>query len=211
MQDIIQPFLQRLGELSDRLVGVMPEIPSILLACLGALLLIVAISHKPRKRGDLTESTPGSFETKPLHDTGERRLHRELEALIPRYLPGTRLLSQVSMVEFLYARRRVDYLSIGHKRVDFLVVDRAFRPVLAIECIGGSKGRVRPASRHWEIRRALRLAGVPLMELTGDIRRPALEQQLAGILEARPWDVALPAQRTTAMASSERADLPAEA
>lgn len=147
----------------------------------------------PQPESTLSEFSPGSFKARAVLNSAERSLHREIEQLLPAIFPAkARLLSQVSMVEFLYAPGRDDTRSILAKRVDFLIVDAGFQPLCAIEYQGdGHYGADAEAQRDakrrdWQKRRALRLGNVPLVEIPARWDRQMVAGALGDITGRRP-------------------------
>ena len=165
------------------------------LIVLSFLLLPVLLHLLLRQRGRRVrnEASPGRFEARAVLNTSERRLHQEIERLLPRlFPPRARLLAQVSMAEFLYTPDRQDFWTIGASRVDFLVVDADFRPICAIEYQGAGhygathQARHQAQARDWKKRRALRLAGVPLIEVPDRYDHRQLQDLLRDVTGRRP-------------------------
>lgn len=151
---------------------------------------------------------PPRFETRPVLNAAERRLHREIERLMPAHFhPQARLLSQVSLAEFLYAPLKSDHQTIFASRIDMLIVNGGFQPLCAIEYQGaGHHGttpqtRARTRTRDYNKRRALRLAGVPLVEIPADYDSATLAALLGDVTGRRP--------PPPAKAAPRRPDLPA--
>lgn len=146
----------------------------VLLAILSAIGLFAA-GRGPFRRRD--PDAPGAaeaplYQMRPVLNAAERRLQREIERVMPAHFHArARLLAQVSLSEFIYAPAKADYLAISAQRVDFLIVDQGFRPICAIEYQGAGHfgpsqhSRNRTRSRDFSKRRALRVAGVPLVEI----------------------------------------------
>ena len=174
---------------------------------LGLALLFAPLTRR-RHSQRVATAAPARFETRPVLNAAERRLHREIERLIPEHFhPQARLLSQVSVAEFVYAPLRSDFLTFHASRVDMLIVNGGFQPLCAIEYQGaGHHGaspqtRAKARTRDYNKRRALRLAGVPLVEIPADYDAARLAALLGDVTGRRP-----PAPATVA---PRRPDLPA--
>jgi hypothetical protein len=132
------------------------------------------------------------FKAYPVLNAAERRLHVELERLLPDHFhPRARLLAQVSLSEFVFARDKSDFLPISSSRVDYLIVDSGFQPICAIEYQGaGHHGptrhdQSRTRQRDFDKRRALRMAGVPLVEIPDRYDLALLRERLGDVTGRR--------------------------
>lgn len=227
------------GGAFGRLVAVIPGNLSGALLGIGGLMFLLAvverITRRRRRRPgkpsrspgwlarllarkpafELAEDTPGAFQARAVHNSAERALHHELEALMPQHFPArTRLLSQVSLDEILYTDSKRDWYTISGKRVDFLIVDAGFQPLCAIEYQGaGHHGQDRDSARDarhrdWQKRRALRLADVPLVEVPARYDRRMLAALLNDVTGRRPSPAPSPgAPRQATLASPPLAGL----
>ena len=216
----------------QRLLDMLPDNSGEVLLFFGGLLLVATMAEKllPRQRyrkrthaqfrpapqparaparpeSTLGEFSPGSFKPYAVLNNAERALHREIESLLPQIFPDRfRLLSQVSMAEFLYAEDQDDRYSILAKRVDYLIVDAGFQPVCVIEYQGeGHSGADADAARDarrrdWQKRRALRLGNIPLVEIPARWDRRMVAERLGDVTGRRPQNNA-----------DSRPDLPASA
>ncbi|MBN8294244.1 DUF2726 domain-containing protein [Rhodobacter sp. NTK016B] len=167
--------------------------------------------RKQKAPAGLSEFAPGNFTVRALLNQTERRLHRDLADLVPvLFDPGARLLSQVSLSSFLYAREKRDWYTISAKYADFVVTSISFEPLCVIEYQGGGhfgtdQGAARDARRRdWEKRRALRLANVPLIEVPARYDRQMLADLLSDVTGRR-------LQSVECRVPVDRPDLPAEA
>jgi hypothetical protein len=137
-------------------------------------------------------------ETVPVLNGEERRIAARIDALLREADGRFRLLAQVSMDEFLSVRGGRDDKArfalrgrFSQKRVDFLIVDDAFAPVLAIEYQGSGhragNWKKRDATKH-EI---LRIAGLPLRLIEHRQAWDEVEDDLRGLLGIEPLRAAM--------------------
>ncbi|MCB1388256.1 MAG: DUF2726 domain-containing protein [Rhodobacteraceae bacterium] len=140
----------------------------------------------------LTENTPGHFRAHALLDPPGRRLLMTLEAVLPEICPARlRVLPQVAMTGFLRAEAPRDYYSIRGKTIRLVIVDAAFMPVCTLETRTDDERReVRAPLRRrlrqaQEKRRALRLAGIPLLTVDASWNAETLAAHLRNELERR--------------------------
>lgn len=127
-----------------------------------------------------------AWRTKALMNASEFRTFRQLEQLVAEARSGQRLFSQVSIGEIL----RVDpgssdrstctsaFNRVNAKRVDYLIIDRAGLPLVAIEYQGSGHYQSNAEMRDRIKREAFRLAGVPFVEVP---RQGLSGQQLADL------------------------------
>lgn len=173
-----------------------------------ALLFGPMTRRRGPRRGDSADAAAvAAFQMRPVLNASERRLHRDIERLLPQHFhPRARLLSQVSIAEFVYAPDKEDFRTIAASRVDMLIVDPGFQPLCAIEYQGAGhygadpQARARTRTRDWAKRKALRIAGVPLVEIPAEYDAALLADRLGDVTGRRP---APPPQR------AHRADLQA--
>lgn len=141
-----------------------------------------------RKANASDGEAPPPYRAYPVLNAAERRLIADLERILPDHFHSRcRILAQVALPEFVHAATRADFFPISRMRVDLLVVDQGFRPVCAIEYQGAghyganaaTRGRTRV--RDFTKRKALRIAGVPLVEIP--------ESYDEALLRARMGDV----------------------
>ncbi len=229
MNDLVPSGLAALQASLTGAAGLIGVDPGLLLVAVGLLLLLATLGKRrrrqrstpTRRRGlrdrlqalfarpamPVTEDTPGLFSARAVLNAAERSLHRDIESLMPQIFPArARLLSQVSMAEFLYAPNQRDWWTISGKRVDFLIVGSDFQPICAIEYQGaGHHGPDRDSARDarrrdWEKRRALRLGNVPLIEVPAQYDRRLLIDRLGDVTGRRPMpQPGLASQRVTGL------------
>jgi hypothetical protein len=109
----------------------------------------------------------------PLMNRSEFRVFEELERLVVNCQTGHRLFSQVPLGEVMRpdqtsgnpALRRKAFQEINSKRVDFILIDRAGFPTIAIEYQGGGHYQGNAIKRDHIKREAFRKIGVPFMEV----------------------------------------------
>lgn len=154
-----------------------------------------AVAYRPGTEGATPPVSAPRYTARPILNASERRLHAQLERLLPQHFhPDARLLAQVSLAEFIYAPDRDDFLPISAQRVDFLIVDRGFAPLCAIEYQGaGHHGadphsQARTRTRDFIKRTALRTAGVPLIEIPDRYDMALLRARLGDVTGRRPAD-----------------------
>lgn len=124
------------------------------------------------------------WRTKALMNAAEFRVFRQLEQLVASAGGGQRLFSQVSMGEILRvdprsgdrSARTSAFNRVNAKRVDYLIVDRAGYPLVAIEYQGGGHYQSNAATRDRIKREAFRLAGVSFIEVA---QRGLSDEQIA--------------------------------
>ncbi len=161
-----------------------------------AFLLLPLLLHlllRRRGRRVMTESSPGRFEARAVLNTSERRLQDDIERLLPRlFPPRARLLARVSLAGFLHSPDRHDLATIGASQVDFLIVDAEFRPICAIEYQGDdlyattTPARSQTPAPDWQMRRALRLSGLPLVAVPDRYDDRQLQDLLREVSWMRP-------------------------
>ncbi|MBB5984342.1 DUF2726 domain-containing protein [Sphingobium lignivorans] len=109
------------------------------------------------------------FRARPLLNKPEQRLLAHLDRTLAREAPDWRAMAQVSLGEILASEDREAFLAINSKRVDFLLVDAASRPLHAIEFQGTGHHQGSAAARDAVKREALRRAGIGYVEIaSGD-------------------------------------------
>lgn len=106
------------------------------------------------------------FRARPLLNKPEQRLLAHLDRTLAREAPDWRAMAQVSLGEILASEDRDAFMAINSKRVDFLVVDAASRPLHAIEFQGTGHHQASAAARDAVKREALRRAGIGFVEIT---------------------------------------------
>lgn len=154
--------------------------------------------HRNPNDGNLSADDP-PFRAYPVLNAAERRLQSEIERVLPDvFHPRARLLAQVSLPEFVYAKTKSDFHTISGSRVDYLIVDSSFRPICAIEYQGaGHNGptahsRARTRTRDFNKRRALRMAGVPLVEIPEQYDTALVRDRLSDVTGRRDMPDAAP-------------------
>lgn len=150
----------------------------VILATLAGLLLVTRAKRPPRspssrswsgassERGDRqrTAVERADFVRQPLLNQEEQRIFRLIEEELSRADSGLRLMAQVSMGEFLAATTADGFHSINAKRVDFLVINAAQTPLVAVEH-QGSGHYLGDAEQRDAIKRiALEKAAIALVE-----------------------------------------------
>lgn len=127
---------------------------------------------RPRGAPEGLADSPEPYRAYPVLNASERRLWAEMECILHDHFHNRcRILAQVALPEFVFAEAKGDFHAISGQRVDFLIVDAGFRPICAIEYQGaGHYGRTaharsRTRVRDFSKRKALRTAGVPLVEI----------------------------------------------
>lgn len=195
MLDVFAPLL---APLPPALADLIPYA----LMILGGLGLFLA-GRGPRRRGRWRRpagapeglepaASPEPYRAYPVLNASERRLQAAMERILPDHFhPRARLLAQVSLSEFVYAEAKADYFAISGQRVDFLVVDGVFRPICAIEYQGAghyganAHARARTRTRDFSKRKALRMAGVPLVEIPESWDQGLLRDRLGDVTGRR--------------------------
>ena len=131
------------------------------------------------------------FEPERLLNQSEYRILLLLEKVVREIDGGYRVMAQTSMGEIIKPRpssasneeRDLARRSINSKRLDFLVVDRAGWPHLAVEYQGhghyGDKAFMRDAVK----REALRKAGIRFLEIPADYDAEDQERQIRSMLQ----------------------------
>lgn len=167
--------------------------------------------RRPPPEGLEGSATPEPYRAFPVLNASERRLMVELERVLhDHFHTRCRVLAQVSLPEFVYAEAKADYFAISGQRVDFLVVDAGFRPVCAIEYQGAghygatAHSRARTRTRDFAKRKALRMAGVPLVEIP-DRYDTALLRDRLGDVTGRRAEPRSPEARTEPARTGQRA------
>lgn len=171
-------------------------------ATLGTITILVGLAllfgPMTRRRGRRRSAAPdapavAAFQLRPVLNASERRLHRDIERLLPQHFhPSARLLSQVAIAEFVYAPEKSDFRTIAASRVDMLIVDSGFQPLCAIEYQGAghygadTQARAKTRTRDWAKRKALRIAGVPLVEIPAEYDAALLADRLGDVTGRRP-------------------------
>ena len=193
MNQTVATLFESLPDVFSRGFTALPVEAGVLIVVFGLVLLAVSSLRRRPPRRPVTEDTPGQFETRPVLNASERRLHAEIERLMPQHFHHrARLLSQVAVAEFIYAPEKRDFWTIGAKRVDMLIVDGNFQPLCAIEYQGAghygsnAHSRAKARSRDWAKRRALRIAGVPLVEIPAEYDARLLGALLGDVTGRRP-------------------------
>jgi hypothetical protein len=146
-----------------------------------------------REEPPITAAAGCRIESVPVLNGEERRIAARIDALLREADGRFRLLAQVSMDEFLSVRGGRDDKArfalrgrFSQKRVDFLIVDDAFAPVLAIEYQGSGH-----RAGNWERRDAtkheiLRITGLPLCLVEHRQAWDDIEADLRGLLGIEP-------------------------
>jgi hypothetical protein len=164
--------------------------------------LFVLAGRGPRRRFHRRPPPEGlddsaePYRAYPVLNAAERRLWAEMERVLhDHFHHRCRILAQVALPEFVFAEGKRDFWAISGKRVDFLIVDAGFRPVCAIEYQGAGhhganvRDRMRARLRDHEKRRALRSAGVPLVEIPEHWDTALLRDRLGDVTGRRAPEV----------------------
>ena len=191
------PDLSAKSMVMDQIVALLPA-PFANLA-LPVLLVMVAILFFLAGRGPLRRSgllrgakAKPAYAARPVLNAAERRVMADLERNLPDFFhTRCRLLAQVSLPEFIRSREKTDFHAISSQRVDFLIVDAGYAPLCAVEYQGAghygsnAHSRARTRTRDFTKRRALREAGVPLVELPDGYDRAQLRALLGDVTGRR--------------------------
>lgn len=169
----------------------------------GLVVLLAPMTRRGRRpKPTETPSAVAPFQPRPVLNASERRLHTDIERLMPQiFPPRARILSQVSIAEFVFAPNKADFRTIAASRVDMLIVDSGFQPVCAIEYQGAGhfgasvEARAQTRRRDWDKRRALRIAGVPLVEIPAEYDAKLLAERLGDVTGRRPEHTSAPPRR----------------
>lgn len=111
-------------------------------------------------------------EGRAVLNKAERQVHQDLSLIVARS-SSHHLLAQVSMGEFLClggrqknrSRWQTVFNAFNAKRVDFLIVDAHWQPVMAVEYQGKGHHQGNAESRDAIKRAVLAKANIPLMEV----------------------------------------------
>lgn len=133
------------------------------------------------------------FRRKRLLNKGEYKLLRALESLVPDLGPHFRLMAQTSLgeiIEPIGAPMSKDWKAAFHainaKRLDFAIFDGAGYLVCAIEYQGQGHYQDGAFMPDAVKREALRLAGVPLVEIGPDFTKDEVRILIGRHLNAPP-------------------------
>ena len=155
---------------------------------------------RPRGAPEGLAETAEPYRAYPVLNASERRLWAEMERILHDHFHNRcRILAQVALPEFVHAAAKGDFYAISGQRVDFLVVDAGFRPVCAIEYQGAGhygrspQARGRTRVRDFTKRKALRLAGVPLVEIPEHWDTALLRDKLGDVTGRREGQAHRPA------------------
>ncbi|WP_308124581.1 DUF2726 domain-containing protein [Maritalea mobilis] len=158
--------------------------------------------HVPAKAGlAVVDAMPVA--ARPVLNRAEDRLFEQLDDLVSTSIMGHNLLAQVSLGEFLMIRRKgrsygewqSDFNRVNAKRVDFLIVDRDWNPVLVIEYQGaghyGPDGTIkqkRDAEKRDAIKRmACMSAGIGFMEVVAQGLTERQEAEIKALFYPPSW------------------------
>jgi hypothetical protein len=118
--------------------------------------------------GQLHAVMEGTFQKRRLMNYAEYRVFKIIENDVLAERTGHRVFAQTSLGEVLQSENSDAFHSINAKRVDFLVVDRAGWPVMAVEYQGSEHYQGTAAARDAVKKEALRKAGIGYVEITPD-------------------------------------------
>lgn len=134
-----------------------------------------------------------SFETQPLLNKSEARLLPVIESAIAEIGCGHRVMAQTSLGELLRPCNQQDrvtrdaaYAAINSKRLDFSVIDRSGRLLIAIEYQGGGHYSSTAFIRDAVKREACRKAGVAFIEVHQGTLPSDLKEQIKKLVVATP-------------------------
>ena len=119
-----------------------------------------------------------SVGTNPLMETTRQAVFAALRPVAERH--GLHVAPEVSLaavftIHGAAADSAASQRALRHKRVDFLLIDGAARPVLAIDCCDRGEWHDRALRRDRLKRQAFEKAHLPLLALTGG---PALDDDI---------------------------------
>ena len=150
------------------------------------LLSLMFSSSKGRNRKKSASAKPEKYIATPLLNKSEMSLLSVLETQVPLVFgPNVRVFAQVSYGEFLKGTPRPAFARINQKRADFVLVDQAGNVQFVVEYHGAGhfgRGREKKATvlKSDEVKRhALRLAGIPLLEVPEKFSPNWLAEQLS--------------------------------
>lgn len=133
----------------------------------------------PKSRTAKIKAVPEGFRRKTLCNRLEQSAFFVLQQLVQRRGQGEIVLAQVSMGEVLQNTNYRAFLSVNSKRLDLLVINAKFEPLLAVE-IDGS-GHFLNDNSHSNDRiktQALKQAGIVLLRIDApndDLKRIEME------------------------------------
>lgn len=170
---------------------------------IGGLILVLKVLPmflKTGKRGKKTKAgqkgkqthsdatQKAAFQASPLLNAPEKHVFFLLEAIVYQCSDSLRLLSQVSLGEFLQPKvrstkdRLAAFNAINSKRVDFALMDADANVVLVVEYQGTGHFQGNAEQRDAVKRTALQKAGIPLIELQADFNPKAFQQEVEAVL-----------------------------
>lgn len=150
---------------------------SLVLAVVVFLIVIGARRRREaaRRRGSIDASLFAAMPLKaiPVLNHAESRIYDAIAAVLDEAGVGHRLLAQVSVGEVLKVQpnganrseRQTAFNMINAKRFDFLIVDRNWQPVAALEYHGTGHDQGDARKRDAIKRAACKSAGLPLIEV----------------------------------------------
>lgn len=115
-----------------------------------------------------------AIQTAPLLNQSEARVFDLIEQLLREGGTGHRLFAQVSVGEVLKVKgarpagsdRQSAFNMINAKRFDFVIVDRRWHPIAAVEYHGAGHNRGNAQARDAIKRAACNSAGLPFLEIS---------------------------------------------
>lgn len=124
------------------------------------------------------------FWMKPLLNTGEARLFKEVDRMVLARNPGWQVMAQVSLGEILRCKDEHAYRCVNSKRVDLLLVDEDCRPRHAIEYQGDGHFQRAAAARDAVKKEALRKARIGYFEVVqGRMTPPELRRLIDKLVD----------------------------
>lgn len=176
------------------------DVPPAVVVALGVtfvLLLVLRVAAGRRRATPSLRNKLKAIKRAPVSpvavlNRAEQNLFQELSGIIAQS-PRHRLLVQVSMGEFLRlagkgasnSLRQTVFNLFNAKRVDMLIVDAAWQPVMAIEYQGGGHYRGNAKSRDAIKRAVCERAGIRFMEVPAEGLTPGQRRDLSALVGAR--------------------------
>ncbi|GAB5448309.1 DUF2726 domain-containing protein [Gymnodinialimonas sp.] len=171
------------------LLQTIPASPA-LWGAVALLLLLSLLTGKRRRRAPslrrrLKVIRSANLTPRPVLNQSERRVHRQLAQIVGGS-PTHSLLTQVSMGEFLHvaggrtgrAQRQSVFNAFNAKRVDFLIVDADWLPVVVLEYQGSGHYQGNARARDAIKRAVCETAGIAFMEVASGGLTPAQVRDL---------------------------------
>jgi hypothetical protein len=146
-----------------------PDLLTVLILGLIGLAVLVVLRARRRTLSDpkvqLGLVSTEVFSSRSVLGHEELQILQQLERWCAEQRAAYRVFPQVSMGEYLSVEEGDAYKSINSKRVDFLIVDRRTRPMIAVEYQGGGHYQGTAEWRDKVKATALQSAGIALVEV----------------------------------------------